>query len=57
MLKINKVVSYLTFIIKEIYDYVSLKSPEGVLILNIKKQKNELNKLKEKNAKINLMIK
>jgi hypothetical protein len=43
---------------KEIYDYIQMKTTDGFLILNLKKQKDELRTLKEKLIKIkNLLIK
>ena len=57
MLRINKIVSCMSFMIKEIYDFLNLKTKDGTLIVYIKKQKNDLNKLKEKNAKIVSILK
>ncbi len=56
IIKINKTMSYVTFIMKEIYDYVNMKTSDGTLIMNLKKQKLELEKLKEKINKLNNLI-
>jgi hypothetical protein len=48
VLKINKAASFLTFILKEIYDYLNLKLKDGTLLICMRKQKHESKKSKEK---------
>ncbi len=50
LLKINRSVSYMTFILKEIYESVSLKTPEGESVFHIRKlykKVNEINKIRD----------
>ena len=51
-LKINKAVAYITFIIKEIYDYINIKLNNTTYLCEIKKIRNEILNLKEKNKLI-----
>jgi len=48
MFKSNKILSYMTFTIKEIYDFLTKKTSDGVLILYLRKQNYNLNKMKQK---------
>ena len=52
LLKLNKCVSFMTFIIKEIYDYTILKSSDGALLVKIRSQISEYQMNKEKLEKI-----
>lgn len=56
VLKINRVASYFTFILKEIYDYVNLTTGNGVLVQTLKRYKNELLKSREKLNKITKLL-
>ena len=57
MLKKNKIVSYITFIVKEIYDYIHFKTEDGTMIQNLKKRYYELNQMKKRLEKINTVLK
>ncbi len=57
ILKSHKPISYITFILKEIYDFVNRKTLDGTLIQDLRKQRQELRKLKENMAKINSILK
>lgn len=52
ILKISRPASYITFILKEIYDYLNLKAEDGTPIISLKRIKNEMIKIKEKVYKI-----
>lgn len=52
LLKLNRCVSYMTFIIKEIYDYYSLKTSDGTLVFKLRKAKANIQKLKEEAEKV-----
>ncbi len=47
-IKLNRCVSYMTFIIKEAWEFYSLRAPDGVMIYNLRKANSERSKLKEK---------
>jgi hypothetical protein len=56
ILKISKPISYLTFILKEIYDFSAYRhNPENITRV-IEKRKKELEKLKLISAKIEALI-
>jgi hypothetical protein len=40
--------SYMTFIIKEAWEYFSLRAPDGVMVYNLRKVNNEKQFLKDK---------
>jgi hypothetical protein len=48
LLKINRCVSYMTFILKETFEYFNLKAQDGVLIFTLRNEKNKIQKLKDK---------
>lgn len=52
LLKINKSVSYMAFMLKEIYEFSMSKTADGTPIYLIKDAKVRLTALKEKLAKI-----
>jgi hypothetical protein len=52
ILKSCKVIAYVTFIIKEIYEYLTVKAHDGTPILYLRKHRNNLKKLKEKYSKL-----
>jgi len=56
LLKLNKCVSFMTFIIKEIYEYVNSKFSDGTLVLKIRLQIAEYNSKKEKIEKLKKFI-
>jgi len=55
-LKINKAVAYITFIIKEIYDFINIKVNKNVYLCEVKKLKNDIQNLTEKNKLIKSKI-
>jgi hypothetical protein len=57
LLKINRSMSYMTFILREIYDYYSQKTPDGVHLFTIRNFKNEIQSLSEKLNKLESTIK
>lgn len=48
LLKINRCVSYMTFMVKEILEYALPKTAEGELVASIRYSKTILNELNEK---------
>jgi hypothetical protein len=56
VLRFNKIASYITFIIKEIYDYITLRTEDGLLLLNLKKKYHELKKMRDFLKKINNLL-
>jgi len=48
LLKINRCISYMTFMIKEILDYTSQKTSEGTLIISIRDARNKFQDLTNK---------
>ena len=48
LLKLNRCVSYMTFILKEAYDFYALKSPDGVSAIKLRQIKKEVDQLKDK---------
>ncbi len=57
ILKSHKPGSFLTFILKEIYEYINMRAPDGTLILDLKKQRQELRRIKDGIGKLNTIIK
>jgi hypothetical protein len=51
-IKLNRCVSYMTFIIKEAWEYFSQKTSDGVMIFNLRKINDEKNTLKDKITKL-----
>ena len=51
MIKINKSVSYMAFILKEMYDFANLKTQDGTFLYQIKDARTKYTELKEKQAK------
>jgi hypothetical protein len=47
-IKINRCVSYMTFMLKEKWEFFSLKTSDGVYIFKLRKILQEKNKLEEK---------
>jgi hypothetical protein len=47
-LKINRSVSYITFILREIYEYATAKTVDGVYVIQLRKAKNEINEMNTK---------
>ena len=47
-LKINRSVSYMTFIIKELFDYYTAKTTDGIPLYKLKKIVKKMEELKEK---------
>jgi len=50
--KLDKAISLVIFIIKDIYNYVTDKTSDGVLIIHLKKRQWELTKLNLKISKL-----
>jgi hypothetical protein len=48
LLKQNRCVSYMTFFLKEIYDYMSLKTNDGVPIYNLRRVNNRIIQMSER---------
>ena len=51
LLKLNKCVSYMAFMLKELYDFATLKTTEGIYLYQIKDLKINYEELKEKQSK------
>lgn len=47
LLKLNRSVSYMTFIIKEIYEYLTYKTQEGIPIYKIKQTTEKISNLEK----------
>lgn len=56
LLKLNKVVSYLSFILKEIYEYQTSKTPDGEYIYIIKEEKRNQMELLQKIEELKKLI-
>jgi len=56
LLKINRCVSYMTFMVKEILDYASQKTSDGTYVVAIRDAKLRLNKLIEKVEKLKAQV-
>ncbi len=56
ILKSCKVAACVTFIIKEIYEYVTVKAHDSTPILLLRKHRNNLRKMKEKLYRINWIL-
>lgn len=56
LLKLNRSVSYMSFIIKEVYEFYSLKNPQGVLGLRLRIIKKKYDKIKENNEKLKSLL-
>lgn len=56
LLKINKSASFLSYIIKELYEFVSRRAPNGVLIRDIQKRQNNLKIMKRSIDKLNTFL-
>jgi len=52
LLKINKCVSYMAFMMKEIYDYATVRMTDGTHLYEIKEKKSHSTELKEKLANL-----
>jgi hypothetical protein len=52
LMKINRCVSYITFILKEIYDFTTAKLTDETPVYKMRKLSNKINDIK---SKINLM--
>lgn len=50
--KINRPISYMTFFLKEIYDFMGLKTLDGVFYFELRNKNTELQKLKSQLEKI-----
>lgn len=50
--KINRSISYMTFFLKEIYDFMGLKTLDGVLYFELRNKNAELQELKSQLEKI-----
>jgi hypothetical protein len=48
LIKHNRSVSYMTFFLKEIFDYFSLKTSDGMLVYKLRNIQNLINKLAKK---------
>jgi hypothetical protein len=48
LIKQNRSVSYMTFFLKEIFDYFSLKTSDGMLVYKLRNIQNVINKLTQK---------
>jgi hypothetical protein len=53
IMKINKCFGYITFVLHEIYEFITRKTTDNVLIVKLKKAKIDLIKMKEKIKLIN----
>ena len=56
LIRLNKPIAYSTFILKEFYEYLQLKSEDGCLILSIKEIKSEYEENLSKFNKLKLLI-
>ena len=56
-IKINRCVSYMTFIIKEAWEYYSLRASDGTMIYNLRKINIERTHLKEKILNLQNLLK
>lgn len=56
-LKLNRSVSYMTFIIKELFDYCTAKTTDGIPIFKLKEVSNKIKGLKEDAEKMKKLIK
>ncbi len=58
LIKQNRSVSYMTFFLKEIFDYFSLKTSDGMLVYKLRNIRNEVQMLTQRilteNEKANL---
>lgn len=52
-IKLNRCVSYMTFILKECWEYFSSKTSDGVLIFKLRKINKEMEAIKSEIAKLN----
>jgi hypothetical protein len=48
ILKINRTLSYVTFVLKEIYEYATTKTVDGIYVSQLRLLKNEINGLNRK---------
>lgn len=48
LMKQNRSVSYMTFFLKEIFDYFSLKTSDGMLVYKIRNIHDEINRLTQR---------
>lgn len=52
LLKINRSMSYMTFILKEIYEYITAKLSDGTALFSLREAKREINELNERINKL-----
>ena len=57
LLKLNRCISYMSFIIKEIYDYMLMKSSDGKLIFHLRNLKINIQHKMEINEKLKSLLK
>ena len=57
LLKLNKCVSYMAFMLKEIYEFATLKTVDGTYLYQIKESKIKHKELIEKQSKFLLQLK
>ena len=55
MSKVNRAISYMTFFFKEIHEYFSLKTADGVYFFIIRNKLNELNRLKQEIKRLEML--
>jgi hypothetical protein len=51
LLKVNKCVSYMAFMLKEIYEFATMKTADSTFIYVIRENKSKYNELLEKQKK------
>jgi len=56
-LKLNRSVSYMTFIVKELFDYCTAKTSDGVPIFKLKEAKMKMDEIKNKIEKFSAYLK
>ena len=55
-LKKNKALSYVSFILKEIYEYLNIRISGNVLLNDVNLMKKEIQRMREKNKLIKLKL-
>jgi len=55
-MKINKTISYVTFVLKELYEYYQMKTENGIFIISIRDQKSRYEQNVQKLEKLRLLI-
>ena len=56
LLKFNKCISFLSFVLKEIIDYSSIKTDDGVYISTLRKYYMKYKQVKEKQKKLKNIV-